>query len=57
MRRDKWLRVRVRDQTKRRWQYAAAADGRTLSEWVRLKLDDAARRQMAAQEQDDGRGR
>lgn len=34
--------IRVTPEEKARWQAAAAADRRTLSDWIRIVADDAA---------------
>lgn len=41
------IHVRCDMQDKRRWEKAAAKDGRTLASWIRARLNEAARRELS----------
>ncbi len=43
---DQQVNIRASDEQKQRWEDAAAADRRTLTDWIRIQLDDAADRQL-----------
>ncbi len=47
MSKDIQVNIRCEDSQKTRWERAAAADRRTLTDWIRIQLDDAADRQLA----------
>jgi|GEM_PF-4062630 len=42
--------IRMTTEQRKRWQAAACADRRTLTDWIRIQLDDAADRQLQASE-------
>ncbi|WP_437188288.1 hypothetical protein SH668x_001726 [Planctomicrobium sp. SH668] len=37
-----YIGIRATEEQRRRWEQAAAADRRTLTDWIRIQLDDAA---------------
>ncbi|WP_437224663.1 DUF1778 domain-containing protein [Planctomicrobium sp. SH661] len=43
------VNIRCEDSQKTVWERAAAADRRTLTDWIRIQLDDAAARQLEEQ--------
>ncbi|MBX3438008.1 MAG: DUF1778 domain-containing protein [Planctomycetaceae bacterium] len=51
------LMIRFTTEQRERWERAAAADRRTLTDWIRIQLDDAAERQLAATEKPAARKR
>jgi len=38
--------IRMTSEQRKRWEQAAKADRRTLTDWIRIQLDDAADRAM-----------
>ncbi|WP_013629634.1 type II toxin -antitoxin system TacA 1-like antitoxin [Rubinisphaera brasiliensis] len=46
--------IRCTSTQRERWERAAELDRRTLTDWVRIQLDDAADRAIQAAEKRDG---
>lgn len=47
---DERTEIRMTTAQRKRWEQAAAADRRTLTDWIRIQLDDAADRQLEQNE-------
>lgn len=43
---DERTEIRMTSEQRKRWERAAALDRRTLTDWIRITLDDVARRQL-----------
>jgi len=49
------VNIRCSDSQRQWWEAAAAKDRRTLTDWIRIQLDDAATKAIG--QQDDGKSK
>ncbi len=48
-----YIGIRATAEQRERWERAAAADRRSLTDWIRLRLDDAADQELEEQPPND----
>lgn len=49
------VHIRCTSSQRDAWEAAAQLDRRTLTDWIRIRLDDAAERELKAAEKDDSK--